>query len=101
MSTFEQTTGKTIKQAWWEYHKKNPRVYNLFCIETFKAIKMKKTKLSSKMIINFIRWNMYLETVGSDEYKINDAFTPYYARLFEHEHPQYEGIFEKRRIRSK
>lgn len=100
MSTFATTNGKSIKDAWWEFHKKNPHIYELFEKEVYRAIRAGKRKLSSKMIINFIRWNLYIETSSPDGFKINDAYTAYYARLFMHNHPEHMGIFETRKLRS-
>ena len=98
---YKTTHKQTIKEAWWEFHKNNPEIYDLFEKETKRAIARGRKKLSSKMIINFIRWNIYVETTTQgEEYKINDAYTPYYARLFEHYNPKYKGVFNKRRIRS-
>jgi len=56
-------------------------------------------KVSSKLIINRIRWEVYIETSG-DPYRINDAFTSHYARLFVKEFPEHKGAFEFRRLRS-
>ena len=96
---FEQLKGKTIRDAFLEFDAKNPEVYSQFRRLAFQAINTGKKKTSSKMIINVIRWHFYLKTEG-DEFKINDAFTAYYARKFIAEFPDHRDMFELRRIRS-
>ena len=76
-------------------------------------IKEQKTlKTSSKMILNRIRWE--IATVGIqntnseqnasdgifDGFKINDAFTSRYARLFVDQNPDWSFLFNLRSLRS-
>lgn len=98
--TYKQSTGETIETAFLDFHQKNPDVYKEFSKLAFEAIKAGKRKLSSKMIINVIRWNISLKTKTNDGFKINDAFTAYYARLFMQKNPTWYGIFNTRRLRS-
>ena len=55
MATFEETTGKSIEQAFEDFHKKNPLIYKRFVKQCNLAIKKGKKKTSAKMIINVIR----------------------------------------------
>jgi hypothetical protein len=66
-------------------------------------------KNATIQILGWIRWEVFLGTQGlttvdsegnTRSFKINDAFTSRYARLFLDDHPEYETIFEIRRIRS-
>ena len=126
MSDYLQTNGKTIEQAFTEYHEENPEVFEMFrkyllqivnsnlsktvSIERLQA--EKKIRTSSKMIINRIRWE--IATVGIqapnseenvkegkfDSFKINDAFTSRYARLFCDQNPEWSFLFNLRNLRS-
>ena len=96
---FESLNGKTIKQAFDEFHSKNPKVYKLFCEQCFRAIQRNRKKLSSKQILGFIRWEISLETESDDGFKINDAFTSHYSRLFVKDYPQHIEIFNFRGLR--
>jgi len=58
-------------------------------------------RLSSKMIIEYLRASNYIKTLSTDGYKINNDFTASYARYFEHMNPQYRGYFETRNIKSR
>lgn len=96
---YQETNGESIEQAFERFDRDNPEVYRLFRQLTFRAINAGKKKTSSKMIVNVLRWEFYLKTVG-DEFKINDAFTAHYARKFINDFPEFNHIFELRRLRS-
>jgi len=99
---FRTENGKTIKQAFDEFHKANPHVYQKFKKLALGLINQRnaRSKISSKMIINQIRWLTYTETTEQTGYKINDAYTSHYARLFISDYPQYETKLETRNLRS-
>lgn len=99
--SYETTTGKSIEQAFIDFHKDNPKVYEYFKKYVKQMIQSGCKKLSSKLIINRIRWEVFIETSGDDPYRINDAFTAHYSRLFIQHYPQYEDMFEFRRLRQK
>lgn len=88
---------KPLKQKWWEWHKKNPHVYELFEKFTFIAINKGHKRLSAWLIVNRIRWETSIETSG-DDFKISNDFIAYYARLFVAYHPEYEGFFQLKRM---
>jgi hypothetical protein len=93
---------KATNEIWWEYHKANPRVFELFKQITFKAINKGKTKLSASLVVNVIRWEHFLETTTQrdGDFKINNNFVPYYARLFMRDFPKYDKIFNTRQLTS-
>lgn len=78
-----------------EYHAKNPHVYKMFCEFTWRIKATGRTKYSSKMIINAIRWETDLSTTG-DVFKINDKFQSIYGRLFVYHNPEFLDFFEFR-----
>lgn len=101
MSKFEEQTGRSIEAAFAEYHANNPLVYDLFKEQVFRAIRLNRAKISSKQIIGYLRWEVALQVNNNkDEFKINDAFTSHYARLFAKDHPQHADIFNFRDLRS-
>lgn len=98
---FRQQTGKSIYEAFTEFHSRNPEVYKRFKEIVWLLVNKGKQKLSSKLIINFIRWELYVETTDdSCPYRINDAYTAHYVRLFIKEFPEMEKYFELRALRS-
>jgi len=86
-----------LKEKWWEYHKKNPQVYELFEMYTFEVIRRGFKNYGAKGVMERIRWHTDIETTG-ERFKISNNHTAYYARLFEHNHPQFEGFFRKKDI---
>lgn len=128
MSDYKTSTGKSIKQAFIEFHEENPEVFTQFkkylrdiVMAEMKRKKFllmdsvkedKKLRTSSKMILNRIRWEIAtagLKGTGSEEnaanhkfdaFKINDAFTSRYARLFCNQNPEWAFLFNLRELRS-
>jgi hypothetical protein len=81
------------KREWWEWHKKNPHVYELFKRFSMQAINRGHRNLSAWLIVNRIRWETSVETQG-DDFKINNDYIAYYARLFMHTIPNIRGSLE-------
>lgn len=102
---FEKLNGKSIAEAFTEFDKENPAVWALYIRYAEAWIRSQitandwknadKVRISSKQVIGRIRWYSTVETTGKD-YKINDAFTPYYARKFVKEFEHYKKVFEMR-----
>jgi len=106
---FAQNTGKTIQQAFEEYHRLNPQVYKEFVKRALLAINKGKTKISFKLILNVIRWEKFMQTEEPTlfnqngeqiKFKINDAYGSRYARLFIKEYPQHQDKIELRELRA-
>lgn len=95
----KELTGESIRESFEKFNKDNPLVYDTFRQMALKAINSGRTKLSSKMIVNVIRWEVYLETNDAN-FKINDSFTSYYARHFIAEFPQHVDKFATRKLRN-
>ena len=80
------------KKHWWDWHRKNPQVWEAFEEYTLRAIESGRKHYSQWAIINRIRWDREIETQGGD-FKISNDYISFYARLFHARHPQYEGFF--------
>jgi len=53
-----------------------------------------------KMLFEVIRWQHYMTTNDpSSEYKLNNNYTAFYARLLMKHTPELDGVFELRRQR--
>ncbi len=100
MASYKEATGKSIEQAFKEFNQANPKIYELFKEQVLRAQKAGKKKVSSKAIINYIRWEMHIKTTSEDGYKINDAFTAMYARKYVHDYPHNKSLFEFRKRKS-
>lgn len=96
---YQELNGKSIRQGFNEFNKENPHIYSAFEKQALKAIERGQKKISAKLIINWIRWNEFMESTDAS-FKINDAFQAYYARLFCEKHPQFIDRFDFRKLRN-
>ena len=90
-----------LKKKWWEFHKANPHIYRLFEKYSFDVIKAGHKKCSHWRIMNQIRWYDLTETEkpNGEQYKISNDYIAYYARLFMHCHPEYNGFFNVKEMK--
>lgn len=86
------------KKEWFEWHQKNPKIYELFERFTFEAIKAGHTKLSAWLIVNRIRWETSIATNGTD-HKISNDHIAFYSRHFIENNPQYSGFFVMKKMK--
>jgi hypothetical protein len=82
-----------------EYHHKNPQVYGKFRELTLKTMAKGFRHYSAKGIFELVRWYTGVTAEDPDGFKINNSYTPFYARLFMREYPQYDGFFFTRKSR--
>lgn len=73
----------------------NLHVWEAFRIESFKARDKGFKHYSSKTIIHFLRHHSAINEVGG-AWKINNNYSPYLARLFDHCFPGFVGLWEYR-----
>ncbi len=87
---------KEVMAKFKAFHIKNPHVYDAFIRLATEMQKVGHTRYSQYGIMHRIRWENDLKTTESD-FKINDSFTPIYARLAECQYPHLKGFFETRK----
>jgi len=90
---------KDLKRQWWDWHKKNPHVWELFVVYTFQVINAGRKNYSVNAIFERIRWHTDIETKG-DSFKISNNHRAYYARYFHHCYPEHDGFFRTKMLRS-
>jgi len=87
--------GHSIHQAFQEFHKDNPKIYDIFRQMALYLIRDKgKKSIGGKMIIEFMRWRYNIKTTG--DFKIDNNFTAFYIRMFIAEYPKYKDRFDLR-----
>ena len=84
-----------IVDAFFEYHKANPHVYDLFKRFASDLYAAGRGHFGSKAIIERIRFETAVR--GNDEFKINNNFASCYARLLILDMPIFREFFETRR----
>jgi hypothetical protein len=76
------------------YHKANPQIYAMFVRFTNEAIRSKRPRYSSKMIVERIRWETMIK--ADEGYKITNDMTAFYSRLWMLENPTKQLFKTKR-----
>ena len=76
------------------YDKQNPHIWDLFVKYSFQAKNKGFKNYSSKSIFEIIRW--HTKASGNDGFKINNNYTPFYARKIMKCYPEFEGFFRLR-----
>jgi len=96
---YKELNGYSIRQGFNKFNEENPHIFKAFEEQALKAINNGRTKISSKLIINWIRWHEFLQS-SDKNFRINDAYQSYYARFFIEKYPQYNDVFELRKLRN-
>ena len=79
------------------FHRGNPHVYALLVDLTREwKIATDGQKIGLRCVWEQLRWQLAITTTGVD-YKLNDHYPPYYARLIAHQEPDLRGLFELRK----
>lgn len=81
-----------------EYHKKNPRLFDLFYKFAKDAKNAGRKRFSGWMLINRIRWYTDIETSGKT-FKIANDYIGLYVRLLIYYYPEFEGFFVMREMK--
>lgn len=77
----------------------NLHVYAAFEREALRVVAKGHAHYSARTIIEVLRHASALAD-NDPEFKLNDHFTPFYARLFTILHPQHADLFEFRKVRN-
>lgn len=86
------------KQAEFDkWHADNPLVWKYFEKFALEAVSHGKKKISHWLIVNRIRWEVYVVTTGKD-YKISNGHIAFYARLWRKTYPQHKDLFNIKRM---
>ena len=78
-----------------EWLPQNLHIFDAFTAETVKIINRGFSHYSSVTIVEFLRHHTAV-TEEKGEWKINNNYRPYLARLFDLVYPHHKGLFEYR-----
>jgi len=87
---------KVLADKFRVYHEKNPEVYSQ--LRTL-ALKMRGTgrhKYGIAGLFEVLRWHRALET-SDEDFKLNNSYRAFYARLLMTQEPGLEGFFSVRK----
>ena len=108
MATYQKSTGKSIQEAFEQFHSDNPAIFAVIVKEADTRFR-KKEKFSVKRIVNDLRWDKQIKTKETNlfevegqikNFKIGDQYISRYARLLVSKYPHMAEYIEMRRIRS-
>lgn len=91
---------KSIKESFVEFHKANPAVY--FALQKLAAQMWERgrRRISIKMLFEVLRWDYYLSTNDpNSDFKLNNNYTAYYARMLMLNHPEWDGLFQIKKVK--
>ena len=77
-------------------HAASPEVWQTFERITLGLIEAGK-KAGAIDVLGRARWETHIE--GGKDWKVNNNYAPYYARIFAAKYPEYRDFFEFRKVR--
>lgn len=89
-----------LDQEFKVFHTNNPAVYKTLVGLAREAVALGHKKIGIKMLWEVARWEIWIKTTSTDEFKLNNNFTSRYARLIMDIEPDLKGIFELRGLKS-
>lgn len=91
--------GQTIEDSFWDFHEDNPHIYDELVRLTRQLVDRGHTRVGIKMLFEVLRWQYALRTSREDgDFKLNNNYHSYYARLIMRENRDLRGVFETRRL---
>jgi hypothetical protein len=78
----------------------NPRMWELFRTFTFAMIQRGFRHYSARAVLHRVRWETATPLEDGSEFKINNNWSPFYARKFHQLYPDYSGFFRCRLSRA-
>jgi hypothetical protein len=86
------------KNEWADFHRENPLIWHYFEKFAFEALANKRKKISHWLIVNRVRWEVYIVTTG-EEFKISNNYIAFYARFWQETHPLHKELFNTKRMK--
>lgn len=74
------------------FHRDNPQIYELF-VRFASEVARNRSRFGSRAILERIRWETNINS-NHETLKIPNAYSAYYSRLFEIDHPRFDGMFQ-------
>jgi hypothetical protein len=91
----------TIEDRFKAWDAANPDFYHLFCKFANDLLATGRTQIGARVIVERIRWeSMFMPAAKSGGFKINDHYTPHFARKFMDDHPLVGPVFSSRTLRT-
>lgn len=90
------TFDATIAERFEEFHRANPHVYRVLVRLAREWVNSTGSrKLGIKSLYEVARWRLAIET-SDPEYRLNNSYTAFFARLIMRHEPDLDGLFDLR-----
>jgi hypothetical protein len=99
---FKPVTGAgSIQQRFEQFHRLNPWVYAALERLATEYVGRGRKRIGIRMLWEVVRWNFNMRTTDpTSEFRTNDHFHSRYVRLLVEKHPEWNGLFEMRKLRA-
>lgn len=85
-----------LERKFRDFHEKHPGVY-LEILETSRQVKRAGHQVYGiNSIIEVVRWHRNIKGGGGDDFKINNNYAPFYARMIMAREPELSEFFNTR-----
>lgn len=84
-----------VERAFRIFHRTNPHVLRSLIELTEELHRTGARRIGMKMLFEVLRWQTMLATRG-DDFKLNNNYCSYYARVLMHRRPEFRGMFQLR-----
>ncbi len=89
------TRYEKVRRQWWEFHQANDAVYGSLRQISLDLRRRGRERYGISGVFEVMRWHRAMSTTDQD-YKINNNYKPFYARLLMRQEPELVGFFELR-----
>ena len=98
---YNENGWRDIASEFTVFHRDNPEIFELFKRFANEAFNAGLTHYSARDIFPRIRWFTQIESrADPDGVKINNNWSPFYARLVAAEDPKFRGFFKYRKSKA-
>lgn len=97
MSGQQKIPFEELEKQFCEYDEKNPHIWKEFEKIALLTIKKGFEHYSARDIFPVIRWHRGPKGLLEDGFKVNNNYSPFYARKFHRMYPQHDGFFRNRK----
>ena len=92
----------SIDSRFQAFHARHPDVYEYLVSFAYQAIDAGRTRIGIGMLFEVLRWEWTITGLPDDAelWKLNNNYRSRYARLIMADHPELDGLFEVRELKT-
>lgn len=83
-----------------DFHMRHPEVMRHLTRLCYQAVSRGRTRIGIGQLFEVLRWQRNIGRDAEDEFKLNNNLRSRYARRLMADHPEFEGLFETRKLGS-